>query len=350
MAAPSSSHETELDNVMQKFMQTNNVRNAQIAVGQAGSITTQRAYTWTEPGLHVTSNDDVFLLASVSKAFCSAAIYKLFPTAQQRVDTLAYEFLGYSGSPSDNRISEINIQQLIDHRAGFDDRSEDGSSPRSPDWTYNARKVAQFLGHNVTSAKDLVEFVFTQRLDYAPGQEYVYSNTGYVILSRIVEKASGLSYFDYLTQNVVEPLGMNVQHFKTQQHYDAVVPEAFETGLPSYDYTDTTTMVPDVLGGDGMVKEACDGSCSLACSAGDLVKLAGRYAVWGIGEHTSTYDRMGSTPGVSTYVCSRGDGRDLAVVINTRESRPGVNIDFTDENCLFNLDSSPVHEVLNKYP
>ena len=225
-------------------------------------VEVQRNYTWSEPNTHYTDNGDIFLLASVSKAFACAAIYNLFPDEETRKKTMAFSYLGYTKPPNDSRINTINIQMLCDHTAGFDDNpgGEYPNDPHiSPDWSYNAREVAANIGHNVMTAKDIVDFVQTQQLDYTPFDDkdhnmFRYSNTGFIILSEIVAKASEMSYYQYLSQAVLQPLGLNVTHIGTQLNtagYGAVLPESFATGLPSYNYQDNTTYVPAVYGGDG---------------------------------------------------------------------------------------------------
>lgn len=88
MAGPNPSPNVEsglvagLDLLFGNFMQVNNIRHAQVAVGatsgppgtQTTTICVSRAYTWSQPGAYVTRPTDKFLLASVSKAFSIQAI------------------------------------------------------------------------------------------------------------------------------------------------------------------------------------------------------------------------------------------------------------------------------------
>ena len=53
---------------------------------------------------------------------------------------------------------------------------------------------------------DYMEFIKEIELDFAPGERMQYSNTGYNVLGAVIEAVSGTSYYDYVQQNIFEPL------------------------------------------------------------------------------------------------------------------------------------------------
>lgn len=394
---PHGSIEADLDQEMHKFMADNNVRNAQLAIGKNGKVLTSRSYSWSW-GEHVTEDADTFLLASVSKAFCCAAIYELFPDENVRKATKAADVLGWGSSSVDKGYDQMTVQQLVDHTAGF---GYDETSPSPNEWTYLSRKAAAHLQRDVTTPKDLVDYVRTIPLAYEPFDSekheiWKYSNIAYVVLSMIVAKKSNKPYINFLLQDVLAKNGLGSMNLYTvdtrpsEYGYDFIraPPYSYDEGLPSYDYKEQTKMVPAVYGGDGMVKEACIGPCSLACSASDLVKFSGRYskflcpqchssciytietqlthpspAAWfcGLNMHAG-YGRTGSTWGASTFIWNRRDGRDLAILMNTRESeKGGLRFDAEDSQGngigavnrpqgLFNFEGSPIHHVMERHP
>ncbi|HLY58659.1 MAG TPA: serine hydrolase domain-containing protein, partial [Stellaceae bacterium] len=54
----------------------------------------------------------------------------------------------------------------------------------------------------------IVRYTMGRRLDFDPGSKYVYSNFGYCVLGRAIEAASGMAYHDYVTQHVLQPIGI----------------------------------------------------------------------------------------------------------------------------------------------
>ena len=89
--------------------------------------------------------------------------------------------------------------------------------------------------------------------------------------------------------------------------------------------------VPSVYGGDGQVKEVAAAPAGLGASARALVQFIHLHAVWGNGGRAPNSARAGSTPGTSTYAWSRGDGVDVAFVINTRNWPPNAAATLVDD-------------------
>lgn len=292
----------DLDNAMKTFMQYYNVRNAQLAFGKNGIVEGQRAYTWTDYRQRdsaVTLDGHLFLLASVSKAFCNAAIFTLYPNPDDRKNAHVFtDLLGYSTTDpkmGDSRLPHITIQNLTDHLGGFNDQIPAGqdnaqSWTYTPDPTWKSREVAAFLGRDVSSIQDFVEYAWRNKLDFDPGttiggRSFLYSNLGYILLSRVVEVKSGMDYLSFLRSRVTNPMGVQViQYFTRESEHDndqdigLMHAESFDSGPPSYDIS-TNTDVPAVYGGDNVLMEACLGGASLATCAADLVKFIGHYGM-----------------------------------------------------------------------
>jgi CubicO group peptidase (beta-lactamase class C family) len=62
---------------MENWMKVNGMRQAQFTIGKNGNILLQKAYSWSEATRHTKVTNDVFLLASISKAFLAAAVQTL---------------------------------------------------------------------------------------------------------------------------------------------------------------------------------------------------------------------------------------------------------------------------------
>ena len=184
--------------------------------------------TWAEPGRPNTQPSSTFLLASVSKIFTEAAIQSLADAELLDLNMTPWTYFGgypWQGTPlNDSRMENITIQQLLDHYAGFNLSFDAG------DITYGMREVSQSL--NKSSPPNISECVYYLR-DFAlhtnPGENYSYSNVGYLVLSAVVETITKLPYLDFIHAKI----SSDVQLWHTNASYhttDIVTQETWQTG------------------------------------------------------------------------------------------------------------------------
>ena len=88
----------------------------------------------------------------------------------------------------------ITIEHLLQHTSGI------------PNYT-SLKKFKGLPDEHVTRAQ-VIDVFKDEPLDFAPGERYSYSNSGYFLLGVIVEKLSGMAYHDFIAKNLFEPLGM----------------------------------------------------------------------------------------------------------------------------------------------
>jgi hypothetical protein len=273
-----------IDTTMKQFMQATGIRQAQVAVGKNGAVLLERAYSWSEPEKHTTVSTDRFLLASVSKMFCAAAIKTLVDSNKLTMQTKPWHLGGYPWvrpltDTADIRVLDITIANLLDHEGGWDRQKCD-----TCDILFKMRDIAKTTngGSGPPSLDDFVWYLHSVMLDFAPGTRSVYSNVGYVVLSKVVEHVSGMKYFDYLKSAVLDPLGIgnDVQMWLTDKlnHVnDPITQESSLVGLSVLTPNSNDNFVADVFGGDGLYKETALGSSSLSASASTLVKFMARF-------------------------------------------------------------------------
>lgn len=134
-------------------------------------------------------SNTAFYIASIGKTFTAAAILKL---RQDKKLDLADKLTSYiPGLPS--YAADLRLFHLLTHLSGLRDFYEE----------YKEDSVTNLYN------KDVLQFVLQQdSLKFAPGMSYAYSNTAYVLLAFVVEKASGTSFADYVQQNLLAPAGM----------------------------------------------------------------------------------------------------------------------------------------------
>ena len=316
------------DHTMQTFMQANGVRAAQLAIGKNGVTKFSRAYTWAEPGYRTTQPSDRFLLASCSKMFLEAAVQSLYDAKKLATDAKVYPLLGFS-HPLDARADTITIQQLLDHMGGYNDApTSQGGSGYDP--TYSMRQIALDLGLSQPATKlDVARYMYTKRmLDLDPGTVYHYSNYGYLLAGAVVEKVTGMKYFDYVKATLLQPAEINevqvISTLASQRTINEATVEDQGLGLSPLDLT-SQLLVPWVYGGDGEINEVGDPNDGMGASAEALTQFIHLHAVWGNGPRAPGAARTGSTPGASSMAASRGDGVDWAYVINTWDWPPSTS-------------------------
>ena len=122
------------------------------------------------------------------------------------LDDNPFEVLGYEETLNDDavdaRLRDITILQLLQHTAGFD-------RGVSFDPMFQYSRISQAM--NVDSPpkhRAIIEFMLEQPLDFDPGSKYAYSNFGYCVLGRVIEKVTGQTYEQYVQEQVLNPVGV----------------------------------------------------------------------------------------------------------------------------------------------
>ena len=150
-----------------------------------GELIINRGYGLANKDSKTLNNPNtIFDIGSNTKQFTSTAILKLVEQNKLSVtDSLSKYF---PELPIDKQ--SITIHQLLTHSAGF----------------------LESIGRDFSeiSQKDFFEKLFASKLLSEPGEKYSYSNTGYSVLGRIIELASGQSYEAFLSEHLFTPAGM----------------------------------------------------------------------------------------------------------------------------------------------
>jgi len=184
-----------IDSVVEALRKSKGVPAISIAIAKDGRLVFAKAYgdADKENGIPASSSHR-FRIASISKPITATAILKLVDAGRLSLDQKVFGPQGVLGDdygfkrPYNPGIVDITIRQLLQHTAGG--WTNDGSDP--------------MFTHPEMSSSELISWVLDNRpLDHVPGTFYAYSNFGYCILGRIIEKASGVSYQTFVKQNVL---------------------------------------------------------------------------------------------------------------------------------------------------
>ena len=141
-------------------------------------------------GSEPVTNETVFEAASLTKVVFAYGVLKLVDEGRLDLDAPLNKYLGnnYEVAPEDARIDQITARRVLSHTSGF------------PNWRSQG---AKFLPIN-----------------FAPGEKYSYSGEGFVYLSKVVEKLTGMKWQDYIEKTVLQPLKMTSSSFIWQDRYE----------------------------------------------------------------------------------------------------------------------------------
>lgn len=196
------------DRLMLTFMKEHDVHGASLAIARNGKMVYARGFGYADLASHQpVEPDSLFRIASVSKPFTSAAILQLQERGKLKLDESAFRFIGLSphlenGAKVDPRLWHITIRQLLHHTGGFD-------RDASFDPMFRPIQIAQAFGAMPPAMpREIVRYMMGRPLDFDPGSREAYSNFGYCVLGRVIEKASGMSYAAYVRSQILQPLGI----------------------------------------------------------------------------------------------------------------------------------------------
>lgn len=134
-----------------------------------------------------------FRTASVSKPISATAIMKLVEDGLLNLDEKLIDII--PNLPSS--YAEITIRHLLLHTSGLRDYIDDNTNQEDLDNFSNQDLINSLAGSNL----DILQFT--------PGTNADYSNTGYALLASVIEEKSGMSYPDYLKSQIFDPIGMS---------------------------------------------------------------------------------------------------------------------------------------------
>jgi CubicO group peptidase (beta-lactamase class C family) len=162
-----------------------------VLVVKDGVVMLDRGYGFANLEWKIPSDGDTkFRLGSVSKQFTAVAIMMLVDQGKLSLDAPVKTWIADAPAAWD----KITLRHLLSHTSGipnvtsFDDYEKQKTLP-----TTLEAMIARFSG---------------KPLDFQPGEKWSYSNSGFILLTAVVEKASGQKYAVFLTEHLFKPLGM----------------------------------------------------------------------------------------------------------------------------------------------
>src|SRR5579862_558629 len=324
-----------LDRIVVAFMTDNGVPNAELAVSSHGTTEFSHAYTYTGLAASTTTIKTLMRIASCTKPLTSAAIFNLVRTNKIKLSDKIFGYLGIappsSSSSVDPRIADITIQNMLDHKSGWDWELE-GQSGGDP--AFKLREIAEYfkLDHAVNK-QQYAQYQLQYPLQADPGTLESYCNYCYDLLGMVVAKASGTSYVAYLQNVVITPAGGEVAISPTlnprlpnevANYYNT------DTGLSSI-HIKSLDEYPFPYSGDDGILEISEGDGGVATNAATLLSFMNRYSIgrYGLTPKQPELGKdyyAGEIPGTLSCAEQLPNGTNYAFIINKDQfpAEPGA--------------------------
>ena len=167
-----------------------------VLIARAGHIVYRQGYGYADLARRVPfTPETAHEVASISKMFTAMAALKLRDQGRLHLEDTIDRYL----TDCPDAWKTITVQQLMRHTSGISDYEEQ----------LEVGSPAYMAFMEQPGATDtIVARARTQPLDFAPGEKFKYSNTGYIVLSRVVERAAGEPFAAFVTRTLLRPAGM----------------------------------------------------------------------------------------------------------------------------------------------
>ena len=354
-----------------------------LAVVKDHRLVYARGYGWADREQKLAATpESLFRIASLSKPVTAVAVLKLAEQKKLDLDGRVFDLLGLDvhlpqSATLDGRWRRITVRQLLHHTGGWD-RAKHGGDPMFIAKEWLAKKFPEFP---VGSPWPIIRHQLAQPLDFDPETRYAYSNFGYCLLGRVIEKVTGQPYETFVLQTVLAPahikrmrLGRRVERADGEVRYYSKNDEGAPSAI-NLEATDASggwiASVVDL----GRFAAALDNSqhspllkpASFAAmyappsppvsrkddgSLEDVYYGCG-WSVRPVGKSgKANYWHYGDMPGSNTFLVRRTSGISMAVLFNLRpEPKALADTDFDSvlRQAAENVTDWPTEDLFNRY-
>lgn len=304
--------------------------NGSVLVAERGTILVDTAFGFANMELGVRNTPDTrFRVASVTKQFTAMAIMQLAADGKLRVSDPISMYL--DSLPSS--WSGITIHHLLRHTSGISDYEG---------WFggYTTQAYSDYMSQE-HAAERIARDARARPLDFEPGSKFHYSNSAYILLGFIIERAAGMPYEDFLHERIMAPLGMThssqdrsalitLDRAQGYQMRADAAPGTYERGLTREDYRNAVYQLMEPPQADaGLITTARDlYKWDQALYTDRLLPRALRDSIFtpGLGDYGYgwfiregpdgvTYGHSGGLPGFACYIMRIPDTRRTIIVL-----------------------------------
>jgi len=187
--------ESKIDNLLEESYKQDGP-GAVALVAKDGNVIYRKAFGNANLELGVPMiPENIFELGSITKQFTSVSILMLLEQGKLKLDDEITKFL--PDYPTHGKT--ITVHHLLTHTSGIK--------------SYTSMEGIRDIARKELSPIELIDFFKNEDMDFEPGEEYRYNNSGYIILGYIIEKLSDQSYAEFVAENIFEKIGMNASTY-----------------------------------------------------------------------------------------------------------------------------------------
>ncbi|MFZ6747073.1 serine hydrolase domain-containing protein [Undibacterium sp. JH2W] len=217
---------------------------ASVIVTRDGKTLFRKAYGLADVDHKTVLQPDMMMrIGSITKQFTAVAILQLVEAGKLNLN----DDLGTVLPAFPAKGQKITIEHLLTHSSGIKN--------------FLAMPGFGDIADKPLTVTEMLDFFKNEPLEFAPGEHFAYSNSGYFLLGLIIEKISGLSYADYLAQHVFSPLNMRHTAFEGRER-------------------DAQRRVEGYVRGSNGIQKASPISANIGYAAGALVSTVDDLALW----------------------------------------------------------------------
>ncbi|HEX2692462.1 MAG TPA: serine hydrolase domain-containing protein [Gemmatimonadaceae bacterium] len=318
-SAPDVGLARKVDSIATAVLRATGVPSASVAVVRHGQIAYANAYGCARINPCVSATpENRYAIGSISKQFTATAILLLQEEGKLSLDDPISRFI-----PGLTRGNDVTIREILSHTSGYQD--------------YWPQDYVMPMMLSPTTPQAIVNRWAKQPLDFEPGSRWQYSNTNYTLAGMIVEKASGMPFFQFVRSRILNPLGL-----ASASDFDVNPRAATVTGYIRF--------------GLGPLRPAPDAGPGWTWAMGELAMTASDLAKWDISLIKHSLLRPESYRALTTDVRLNngvGTGYGLGVDVAMQSGRfmvehSGEVSGFTAENIVFPDDSAAVVVLTNQ--
>jgi len=180
-----------IDTIVQEAIQRDQIVGTSIGVMYKGEALVMKGYGYADLENEVRATEHtVYRIGSITKQFTALAIMQLVERGSLKLDDNLTKFLpdypakGYT----------VTLDRLLNHTSGIKGYTEIDKFKK--------------MSRTDLSHQELINLFSSEPFEFPPGEKFQYNNSAYYLLGVIIEKASGMSYAEFLQKNVWYPLGM----------------------------------------------------------------------------------------------------------------------------------------------
>jgi D-alanyl-D-alanine carboxypeptidase len=309
----------KVDSISMQVLRATGVPSATVAVVRHGQLAYANAYGCAKLNPCVSATPEMrYAIGSISKQFTAAAILLLQEEGKLSLDDPISRFI-----PGLTRGNDVTIREILSHTSGYQD--------------FWPQDYVMPMMLAATTPQAIANRWAKQPLDFEPGSRWQYSNTNYTLAGMVVEKASGMPFFQFVRSRILNPLGLT-----SASDFDVNPRAATVTGYVRYAL--------------GPLRPAPDAGPGWMWAAGELAMTASDLAKWDVSLIRHSLLKPESYRALTTDVRLNngvGSGYGLGVDVAIQGGRfmvehSGEVSGFTAENIVFPEDSAAVVVLTNQ--